>query len=347
MDKFNVRNVIQAITIAATALLEYEDDGANYEKFEGDATDPVIPTRTHTENNMVGDGKPFPKQSKPLEFDPRNIPYNGLLTTHMGIRILRMFQGGSIATTTNSLPATVDSLIHQKTSGETPLMANMLRKLGGEQLVHGDTFVQTVNITQSMKQQPRISSQLSNTGHLAKISTLGLDVADIEDIPDYLTFDGNRTRVTFTDGTNNYDLIVLDVNFQGNQNVQVEGLPKDPYYDAAHPCYGSYAQNVMIGVQSANMTVKVYMDEDFDVFDAWLANKKLTNVKLLFQTCEIIGSTTHHGEIEIIFPIAEFTLSGGQNKDMSAFSFNIKAIEGDSVSGDLVQVRIRDTVAIS
>lgn len=351
-DYFNLKSIVQAISSAPTALGEYLDDGGDFIIYESEQSNPVLIERNNVEDNNVGTGRIFPLVSKPYEFTPRNIPIQGLLTSNMGVRILRMFQGGIVAETVNSVPATKDSLIKQKTSGTTPMLANIVRKNGGEKFLHGDAFVQTVNITQTGKEQPRYSATLQNSGHFADLDDTAIDTADFETRPSYYAYDGVNTKLTFTDGTNNYDFagdgLLKEVGFQGNQGVIVDGGMGDPHYDEANQCLGSYSQNIKIDTQSGVITAKVNMDANFAIFaQTWLPFKKLTNVKLLFKTCEIIGSTTHHAEIEIQFPIAELTsIVGDQNKNMSAYTLTITAKEGDNTDNSLIKIRVRQVDSI-
>jgi hypothetical protein len=343
--------VTQAISIENTVVGEYldGDEGAKFRKFPGDMTPPVFPTRQMIDDPMVGDGRGHKKKGKPYSFDPRNIPYNGALNTTMAARLVRMLLGGAITETVNAVPGTIDSLIEQKSLGDEPMCANILRNLGGEAFLHGDSFAQTWEASQQGKGEPRVTSQIQNSGHFAKIADTSIDVADIDPMDNYYRFHGGLTKLTFSDGVTSYDFAnegrLIDASVQLNQDVIVEGLPGDPFYDAANLCYGDYAENLYINQPSGMIRAKVYMGTDFTNFDAWLPNRSLTSVKLLFQACEIIGSTTHHPEIEIQFPVAQFNLEPDQNQNMSAFGMTIEAVDGDPVTGSLFKARVRQVGA--
>lgn len=345
MARQNLRNVVQALSIDPTALLTYLDDGAEFRQFPSDTTPPILPTRQKVPDNMVGDGRPYPKKGKPYRFDPRNIPVNGTLNSTVAVRLIRDALGGTVDDTVNTTPnLTTDSLIHMKDAGAVPRLSNLIRQLGGESLLHGDTFVQTLEISQSGDAEARISATLGNSGHFKKLSATSIDVADIEDMSAYLKMHGVKTKLTFSDGVTSYDFAnegrLLDVSFNYNQGVIVEGLMGDPFVDTSNECQGAYSKNVYIDVQSASIRAKVYMDENFTNFDSWVADRTITSVSLTFKTCEVIVGT-HLFEIEIKIPIAEFNLTPDTQGNFSAYGFEITAISGDPVTGDLVQARVR------
>lgn len=345
MARQNLRGVIQAVSIQNTALGEYLTDGTDFKKFPGDQQAPVVPTRQNVEDNMVGDGRAYPKQSQPYIFDPRNMPYAGALNSTMGVRIFRDWLGGAVTPTQRAVQGTYDLAIAQKAPGVEPRMFNILRSNGGESFNHGDSYVQTIEISQSGAGEPRISGSIGNSGHFEKLSHAGIDTADIVAMASYLKAHGVKSRLTFTDGTNTYDWAgekrLIDVTFTGNQNVIVENLPGDSFIDTANECYGSYAGSCYIDVQSAEIRAKVYMNEYFTDFDQWLANKKITSVSLVFKGCAKIGLTTDVWELEIKIPIAEFNLAGDTQGNFAAYNFTIRAIEGDPVTGNLVTGRVR------
>lgn len=346
MSRFNVRDVIQAISIENTAVNEYltGDQGNQFRMFPGNAIAPVLPTRTPVEDNAVGDGRAYPKQGKPYYFNPVNWPYTMALNSTMGQRVLRMWLGGTIGDTVNTLPGTTDEVIQMKTPGSAPMVANLLRKLGGEYFIYGDAYVQTIEISQSGAGEPQISATFNNPGHYFSV-VAPFDIADVDTMDPYLKYHGAKTKLTFSDGVTSFDYAsegrLIDVGFTGNQNCIVEQLPGDNPADSAHECYGFVAKNFFIDVQSAEIRGKVYMDANFTEFASWAANKKLTSVTLLFSSCEIIGSTTHHSEIEIKMPVGEFNLAGDQNGNFSAYNFTIRGIEGDPTTGSLVIGRVR------
>lgn len=347
MARFNLRDIIQAMSIENTAPGTYitGDDGDQFRLFPSDPQAPVFPGRDMVEDNAVGDGRAYKKQGKPYYFRPMNLPYSMALNTTAGVRLLRNWLGGTISTVVNTTPATTDHTIEMKDPGSAPLCMNVIRKLGGEQFLSGDVFVQTIEISQSGASEPRISAQLQNSGHNKKLSATSIDVTDIDTLDTYKKFHGAKTKLTFSDGVGSYDFAadgrLIDVSFSGNQNVVVDQLPGDTPQDASNECHGFVADNFFIDIQDAQMRVKVFMDASFAEFDSWLPNRKLTSVTLTFSTCEIVGATTHHFEYEIKFPVAEFNLDPDQQGNFSAFSFNITAIEGDPTTGSLVIGRIR------
>lgn len=341
----NLKNVVQAMSIADVALLTYLDDGALFRKFPSDTTPPIIPTRQKVADPMVGDGRPYPKKGKPYRFDPRNIPYNGALNSTAAVRVIRQALGGTVSDTINTTPnLTTDSLIHIKAAGSVPRLSNVLRELGGESLLHGDVWVESFEASQQGDGEPRITSTMRNTGHFKKLSATAIDTADIEDMATYLKFHGAKTVLTFSDGVGTYNFgnegRLIDVSFNYNQNVIVEGMIGDPFVDTANECQGAYSKNANIDVQSASMKGKVYMGTDFTNFDAWVADRTITSASLTFKSCEIIVGT-HLFEIEFKIPIGEMLLTPDTQGNFSAFSFQIDATDGDPVTGDIAQVRIR------
>lgn len=351
MARFNLRDVVQAISIENTDQGVYltGDDGAEFRKFPSEATPPVFPTRNNVEDNAVGDGRAYKKQSKPYYFNPISYPQGMALNTTMGVRIFRNWLGGAVTQTDNLVFLSTDHAIKQMAPGEVPMCCNILRSLGGESNLYGDVFVQTIEMSQSGAGEPRISASLQNSGHFEKIADTSIDLADVDDLAAYLKMHGTKTKLTFSDGVSSYDFAaehrLIDVSFSGNQNVIVEPLPGDSFQNPDNECHGAFADSFFIDIQSAMIRAKVYMDEDFAQFDSWLPNRKLTSVKLTFSTCEIVGATTHHFEIEVEFPIAQFNLEPDQNSNFSAFSFNIEAIEGDPTTGCLVLGRVRRATA--
>lgn len=357
MPRQNVRDVIQAISIENLAVNEYLTTGASpipgnqFRQFPSDANPPILPTRTPVEDNAVGDGRAYPKQGKPYYFNPANFPYAMALNSTMAQRILRMWLGGTIGTTTNAPQGTIDETIQMKNPGSAPMVCNLLRKLGGEAFLFGDMYVQTIEIAQQMAGEPRISAAFNNPGHFIKLADTTIDVDDIDGLDPYLKYHGAKTKLTFSDGVDSYDFAsegrLIDVSFSGNQNCVVDQLPGDGFYSAANECHGAVAKNFFIDLQSAEMRAKVYMDDTFAQFNSWLPNRKLTSVTLLFKSCETIGTSTHVSEIEVKFPIGEFNLEGDQQGNFSAYSFSIRAIEGDPSTGSLVIGRLRRNTAES
>lgn len=343
----NLRDVIQAISIenlAANTLLS-SDDGGAFKIFPSDAIGPVLPTRNTVEDNAVGDGKAYPKQSKPYYFNPVNYPYSMALNSTMAQRIFRMWLGGTVGNTVNTVPGTTDQVIQMKDPGAVPMVCNLLRSLGGEGFLHGDCFVQTIEVSQTGSNEPRISSQFMNTGQFKKLADTSIVLSGIAALDVYYKYHGVKTTLIFSDGVDTYNFAsegrLCEVSFSGNQNVIVDQLPGDGFVDTSHECYGAYSKQFNIDVQDASMRVKVYMDDTFAQFSSWLPHRRLTSVTLLFKTCETIGSTTHVSEIEIKFPVGEFNLSGDTQGNFSAYGFNIKAIEGDPITNSLVIGRVR------
>lgn len=351
MPRFNLRDVIQAFSIENTAPGTYltGDEGDQFRMFPADPQPGIFPGRDMVEDNAVGDGRAYKKQGKPYYFRPLSYPYSMALNSTAGVRIFRNWLGGTIGTTNNLVFLTTDHVIQMKDPGAAPLCMNVLRKLGGEQFLHGDVFVQTIEISQQGAGEPRISAQLQNSGHFEKISDTDIDTADIDTLDAYKKFHGAKTSLTFSDGVDSYDFAsegrLIDVSFTGNQNVIVDQLPGDSPQNPSNECHGFYSDNFFIDVQSGQMKIKVFMDADFQEFDSWLPNRKLTSVILKFSTCEIEGATTHHFEYEIKFPIAQFNLDPDQQSNFSAFSFTIDAIEGDPSTGSLVIGRVRRATA--
>lgn len=347
MARVNQRNVDNLISIENTTLGEYfvGDDGDQFRKFLQDAQGPIFSTRTTVPDNEVGDGSPYEKHSKPYYYDPINKPYSGALNNTIGIRILRMWMGGAATPTENAVPGTFDYAVVQLAPGACPMLCNQIRSNGGNSLLFGDVFTQTVEISQQGSGEPRLTSQFSNGGHSIDLADTTIDLADAEDALARLKMDGKRTTFTFSDGVDTYNFVsekrLIDLSFSGNQNVIVEQLPGDSPLDAAAECQGGFTQNIYIDVQDAMMRAKVYMDGTFAQYLSWIKNRKLTSVTAKWSTCEIIGLTTHHGEIEVKFPIAEFTLTPDTQGNFDAYSMDIKAIEGDPVSGSLVLMRYR------
>jgi hypothetical protein len=347
MARYNVRDVIQAISIENLAPNEYlvGDVGNQFRVFPGDPITPVLPTRTPVADNAVGDGRAYPKQGKPYYFNGITFPYGMALNSTMGQRMFRNWLGGPISNTVNAGPGTTDQVIQMLDPGSVPAVVNLLRKLGGEAFLYGDAFVQTIEIAQQKAGEPRISGNWGNPGHNAKLASTAIDIADIDTLDPYLKYHGAKTSLVFSDGTTTFDYAsqgrLIDVRFSGNQNVVVDQLPGDGFLDPANECYGAVSKNFFIDVQSAEITGRVYMDANFSEFDSWAANKKLTSVTLLFKSCEKIGLTTHVSEVEVKFPVGEFNLAGDQDGNFSAYSFTINAIEGDPTTGSLVIGRVR------
>lgn len=347
MARHNQRKVINAISIENTAIGEYltGDDGDQFRKFPSNVQAPPLPTRTPVPDEMIGSGSPYPQHSQPYYYDPINKPYAGILTDTFGARLLRMFLGGALTETENALPGTSDWAIVQLAPGLPPMVCNQIRSNGGAKFLYGDVFVQTLEITQTGAGQPQVSAQFSNGGHHIAIADTTIDLADVDAMDTYLKFDGKKTKLTFSDGVDSYDFAaekrLIDVSFTGNQNVLVEQLPGDSPLVASAECAGGFTQNLNIDVQDGMMRVKVYMDDSFAQFASWKANRKLTSVILKFSSCETIGLTTHKAELEIKFPIAEFNLTGDTQGNFDAYSFEIRAIEGDPVSGSLILGRVR------
>lgn len=345
MGRINQRKVINAVSIENTSIGEYLDDGALFRKFKQEATPPVWATRTTVPDTEVGDGSAYDKHSTPYYYDPVTKQFSGALDNKYGIRVLRQWQGGAATPTTNTVPGTKDYAVVQLAPGSAPMVCNEIRGNGGSSILYGDVFRQTVEITQQGAGQPRLSCQSSNGGYVMPIADTSIDTADIEDADARLKFDGKKTTFTFSDGVDTYDFVsekrLIDLSFSGNQNVIVEQLPGDSPLDATAECQGGYTQNIYIDVQSAMMKAKVYMKETFAEYLSWVKNRKLTSVTTKWSTCETIGSTTHKCEIEVKFPVAEFTLTPDTQGNFDAYTMDIKAIEGDPVSGSLVLMRFR------
>lgn len=345
MARVNQRTVINAVSVENTTIGEVLADGALFRKFKQDATGPVWGTRTTVPDTEVGDGSAYDKHSQPYYYDPIQKAYSGALDNKMGIRTLRMWQGGTATDTDNPLQGTVDWAVVQLAPGSAPMVCNQIRHNGGNSLLFADVFTQTVEVTQQGAGQPRISTQFSNGGYSKRIVDTPIDTADIEDADARLKFDGKKTTFSFSDGVDTYDFVseqrLIDVSFSGQQNVLVEQLPGDDPLDAANECEGGFTTNIFIDVQSAMMRAKVYMKESFAEYLSWIKNRKLTSVTVKWSSCENIGTATHKAEIEIKFPVGEFTLTPDTQGNFEAYTMEIKAIEGDPVSGSLVLMRFR------
>lgn len=359
MARYNIRDIIQAISLYGAGIAPGDVVGPNgdetdFTRFLSEANPPVLATRNNVEDNSVGDGRVYKKQSKPYWYQPINWPFAAPLNTNMGVRVFLDWLGGTISSVVNTVPGTTDWTIQQKNAGAAPNVFLLIRDLGGESFLHADNFVQTIEIAQQGATEPRISGNFQNSGFISETNVApvsGITIGSIQmprSTPTYKRFHGAKTSLTFTDGVTSYDFAtdgrLIDVSFSGNQNVVVDQLPGDPFVSTTE-CEGAFSRSFFIDVQSASMKAKVFMDATFAEFASWKANKKLTSVKLIFSTCEIIGATTHHFEYEIQFPIAQFNLEPDQQGNFSAFSFNIEAIEGDPTTGSLVIGRIREATA--
>lgn len=350
MARFNQRSVIQAVTKLNTTQGAYSDDGAEYEKYLSDPTPSILPSRAMVEDNAVGDGHAYPKQGKPYYFSPITIPYGVALNTTMAHRIFRDWLGGAI-TNAAAVTGTITQSIAQKVPGAIPLLRNYINSLGGAQYLFGDAWVQSMSIQQSGSAEPKISAQIMNNGHFAKIGDTAIDLGDIDEPAAYLKYHGAKSRITFSDGATTYnfatDHTLIDMSFEGNQNVIVDQLPGDSFQDDTKQCQGAISNSFYIDVQSASVTCKVYMDASFAIFAKWLSNTLLTSIVLSYQTCELIGTTgtALYSLYEITIPQGEFNLAGDANQNFSAYTFNIKAVIGDASSGNLVTGRIRRLTA--
>lgn len=350
MARYNQRNVNQAISIEHTAKGVFLDDGAEFRQFATDARPGAFPTRENIPNNMVGTGKAYPQQEAAGRSLPLNMPVAGLLHSTFGVRLFRDFLGGTIVETARGPQGTIDSAIRMLAAGSAPLMSNIVEKNGGRAFLHGDTFVQTFNVSQSGDAPARFDGTIQNSGYTKKLADTNIDVADVEAIDPYVFARGFKTTLSFSDGTTTFnagdELDLVDVAFNGNQNVIVEGQIGDLPVDATNECLGSYARNLYIDVQTAVITFKSYMGDTFALFDSWAANKKLTNVTLIFYSCEKIGLTTDVWEFEIKLPVGSFNLAPDSQGNFDAYSATINAIEGDAVTGSLVLGRVRQVGSI-
>lgn len=345
MPRANVRNVIQAMSLETTDLLEVLDDGALFRKFPANISAPPVPTRQKTPDNMVGEGRPYPKKGKPMRFDPRDIAVQGALTNTVSVRLIRLALGGAVDETVNTTPnLTTDSLIHMLDAGSQPLLFNLLRDNDGLPMLHANCYVESFTIDQQGDAEPSFDARIRNNGHFKELPDTAIDDADIEPMTTYLKMHGVKTGLTFSDGALSYDFPsegrLLGVNFQYNQNCIVEGMIGDPFVVPTNECVGAMSKNIYIDVQSAITRLTVYMDGGYDEFDAWLLDKSITSLSILFRTCEIIVGT-HLFEIEIKVPISEINLAGGLQGNFSTFTVELPAVDGDPTTGDLVQARIR------
>lgn len=350
MARYNQRSVIQAISAPQTVgVVMSADTGTGFTKYPSDATPAILPTRALVADNAVGDGKAYPKQSKPYYFSPINIPYSMALNSTMGQILLRMWLGGAL-TNASAVNVTISQAIAQKAPGAVPMVANVIDSLGGASNLFADCFVQTISISQAGSGEPKITAQLMNSGHFTPVSGTSIVLANVVDMPAYKRYHGAKTRLTFSDGSTTYNFAtvgtLIDVSFDGNQNVQVEELPGDSFQDSTKQCQGAIANNFFIDVQTASIKAKVYMDASFAIFAQWLANVVLTNIVLTFYTCEFIGTgSVQFSEYEITMAKGEFNLQGDSQNNFSAYSFTINGIIGDTTSGNLVSGRVRRDTA--
>jgi hypothetical protein len=348
MALHNQRSAVRAISIANQSTFAVLADGALFRQYLANPAPLQFATRDRLADPRVGTGNPYDKKGAPNYFQPIGVPYSAPLNLGHAVRLLRMITGGAVTPTAMSAPnaAVYNHVIAMKAAGAAPLMANIIGINGGNEFLTAGQYVQTYEITQTNGEEPQVSSQMQNNGHNVRVSDTPIDAADIDD---YLPsedkkFRGNLTKVTFSDGVDSYDLAAenrqLSISITLNQNVIVKPLAGDLPNDAAAACDGAIASLVFIDVQSANATVKVYMDDAFDEFNAWKLNRTLTSVKFTFTGCETIGVSTTP-QLEIEFPKAEFDLTPDSEDNFEAFTMQIKAIEGDATTGALWKVRVR------
>ncbi len=350
-NRYNLRDVKQAMSLANTAQGEIldTDDGSGFIYYPSDAIGPVLPTRTPVPDNAVGDGKAYPKKSKPYYYNPSSFPISMALNNTIGHLLFRDWLGGTIG---NSTPATglSDQVIQMKNPGTVPLVRNFARTLGGEQFLHADVFPNTIEISQPAGAgEPRMSFGMMNNGLFMEIDDTDFDTANVDTMLTYLRYHGAKTSFIFSDGVDTYDFAtdgrLIDCSFTGSQNVIVRNQPGDGFIDTENQCEGAYAKNFNIDVQSASMRAKVLMDADFDEFVSWKADRRLTSVTQVYRSCEKIGAAVHYSEVEVKFPVGEFNIAGDTEGNDSAINFEINAIEGDSVTDSLVIGRVRRLTA--
>jgi hypothetical protein len=348
MSLHHQRSALRAISILNQSSFAVLDDGALFRQFLANPAPLQFATRDRIADPRVGTGNPYDKKGAPNYYQPVGVSYAAPLNLGHAVRMIRMITGGAVTPTALVAPnaAVYDHVIAMKAAGAVPLLANVLGVNGGNEFLTAGQYSQTVEITQTNGEEPQISAQMQNNGHNIRVSDTSIDTADIEDYDplEDSKFRGNLTKVTFSDGVDSYDLAAegrqLSIAITLNQNVIVKPLAGDDPNDAAAACEGAIASLVFIDVQSANATIKVFMDDAFDEFEAWKANRTLTSVKFIFTGCEVVGVSSAN-QIEIQFPKAEFELTPDSEDNFEAFTIQIKAIEGDTTTGALWIPRIR------
>lgn len=109
-------------------------------------------------------------------------------------------------------------------------------------------------------------------------------------------------------------------------------------------CRGAYSKNAHIQVQSGTLRLKNYADENFDEFEHWEQDAEITSISIIFKTCEQIGLSNDQFELELKIPVGEFSLTPDTQGEFDATGMEIRFIDGDPVTGDLMQARVRHDV---
>lgn len=354
----NTRDIIQALSVlpqADAGSLYVPRNSADYLRFLSNETPPQVPNPRRVRNNMVGNGRRFPKKAKNYYFDSRTFNYAGLLNDQISTILYARDLGGLI-TATPRTGGVKDYAILQNVINSNPKLSSLVRYNGAEQMIQGDYAVNTIDITQEAEAQPTFGAGLVNTGHFIELPDAVADVQafvnGIPNAPEYKTFDGAYTSFTFSDGVNPvYDLPaegrLLSLGINITQNIYVKALPGDKAIDPANRCKGAFARTILILTQTASMRIKAFMGADFKEFKAMLANNQLNSVTAKFVSCENYAGTTDTPEFEVKFPLASFeTIEGDTEDQFQAINMTITADE-DTVTGGLVTGRVRTNATVA
>lgn len=305
---------------------------------------PPIPRPDKLKSDEIGAGNEFGQKPRMGYWLPNDIPIGGLLNTEFPAVLAARAFGGTV---TNSLVATgvYDHVVplQTKAQGRVPKLTTIIPLLGGYDFIHASCAVADFGIEFGGGGIPRWSATLRNTGY--SFNRAGdLDPAIVPPSPGaYHYVHPAAVFATYNNGSLK-DLGALARLISGrcglSQDVEVVGLPSDPFRTTGDRSSGAYARRIRRGKRTAVPTIKAYMDE---VLDEWLDSLNLTDITALTYLFvgDPIGVTSYSHEFEITYPLSTLDVAGDTENRDAAITLSFDTDRTDAPGG-IASLRVRN-----
>jgi hypothetical protein len=308
---------------------------------------PPIPRPDKLKSDEIGAGNEYGVKPRAGYHLPNDIPIGGLLNTEIAAVLAARAFGGTI---TNSLVATgvYDHTValQTKAQGRIPKLSTIIPWLGGLDFIHASCAVADFGIEFGGGGIPRWSATLRNTGYsFQRAGGLGTPIVPPA-VETYHYIHPAAVSAKYNDGSL-VDLGSLARLISGrcgiSQDIEVVGLPGDPFKTTGDRRSGAYARRIRRGKRTATPNIKAYMDE---TLAEWLDALNMTDITAL--TYLFIGDPitgTYNYEFEITYPLSTLSVDGDtENRDAAiALSFDT---DRNDASGGIASLRVRNGNAL-
>lgn len=307
---------------------------------------PPIPRPDKLKSPEIGAGNEFGQKARNGYWPPMDIPLSDWLNTEFAAVVAARLFGGTI---NNTLVATgvYDHTValQTKAQGRIPKLTTLIPLLGGYDFIHASCAFAEFNVESGGAEPPRWTATARNTGNSFNRAS-ALDPLIVPPAPGaYHHVHPAGVSATFNDGSlRNFasDARLLTTRCGMGQEVEVVGLPGDPFRTTGDRSTGAYARVIQRGKRGYTPSLRAYMDETLAEFVTARDGTDITNLTYLYVGDPITGSYNH--EFEIKYPLSTMMVDADSEGRNAAVALSFDTDRTDA-SGGIAILRVRNAVA--